>query len=137
MKEKETLTIINKIFKNVFNHENKYSLTELLEKYAFDLKLPKKVYDSTTNEETWADSINNNRFITLKNMEKRNSQEGWLLPKKDIHSLEEIINIWQSINYTTTERVVDSLNVSESDTIYGCENVYRSTDCSISIVIQK
>ena len=132
MNNKETLQVINKIFNNVFNKDNQYTLDEILEKFAFDIKLPKKVYDSTTNEETWADSINNHQFITLTNMEKKNNQEGWLLPKKDIHSLEELISIWQSINYTTTERVVDSLNVSKSDTIYGCENVYRSTDCSNS-----
>ena len=132
MKDNEALEIINKIFNNVFNKDNKYTLDEILEKFAFDVKLPKKVYDSTTNEETWADSINNSHFITLKNMEKREATKGWLLPKKDITSLEEIIKIWQNINYTTTERVNDSINVSKSDTIYGCENVYRSTDCSNS-----
>lgn len=132
MKDKEALITINKIFNNIFNKDNSYTLDELLEKFAFDIKLPKKVYDSTTNEETWADSINNSRFITLNNMEKINATKGWLLPKKDITSLEELIKIWESINYTTTERISNSLNVSKSDTIYGCENVYRSTDCSNS-----
>ena len=49
---------------NLFDENNKYSLEELLEKFAFDIKLPKQVNDSTTNEITWADSINSGKFIT-------------------------------------------------------------------------
>lgn len=129
MKEQETLKIVNEIFKIIFETENKFSLEEILEKYAFDIKLPKEVRDSTTNEITWADSINSTSFITLENMEEKDKTTGWMLPKQNITSLEEIINIWQKINYTTTERVYDSLNVSKSDTIYRCQNVYHSTDC--------
>lgn len=132
MNDSLALEIINKIFKSVFDEDNKYNLEEILEKFAFDIKLPKKVNDSTTNEETWADSINNGRFITNNNMEKRDEETGWMLPKKEINSLDELIKIWNTINYTTTERVYDSINVSKSDTIYGCENVYRSTDCNSS-----
>lgn len=132
MSEQETLKIINKIFINIFEKDNNYTLDEILEKYAFDIKLPKKVNDSTTNEETWADSIASGKFITNNNMEKKDREEGWMLEKKDIHSLEDIINIWNKINLTTTERVYDSINVAKSDTIYRSENVYRSTGCNDS-----
>lgn len=121
--------LVNKIFNNVFLVDCSFSLEEILEKFAFDIKLPKKVYDSTTNEETWADSVNSSKYITLSNMEKRDAKEGWMLEKKEIGGLDELIDIWDSINLTTTERVYDSINVSLSDTIYRCENVYRSTDC--------
>ena len=80
MNDTKALEIVNKIFIGVFDRKNIYSMDTLLEKYAFDIKLPKQVNDSTTNEVTWADSI----------------------------------------------------NVAKSDTIYRCENVYRSTDCSDS-----
>lgn len=124
--------IVNKIFMNVFDEDCKFSLDEVLEKFAFDVKLPKQVNDSITNEVTWADSINNGGFITLSNMEKYDEKNGWLLKKRDISNLEELIKIWESINLTTTERVYDSINVLKSDTIYRCENVYRSSDCSDS-----
>ncbi len=130
MSDEESLIVVNKIFKMVFNRENKMTMEELLEKFAFDVKLPKQVNDSTTNEVTWADSINSGKFITNKNMEERDTKLGWMLEKKDISSLEDIINVWNTINLTTTERVYDSINVSKSDTIYSCENVYRSTGCS-------
>ncbi len=132
MTDKKTLEIINKIFNTIFNENNSYTLEETLEKYAFDIKLPKQVNDSTTNEITWADSINSNKFITNTNMEKRDNTIGWMLPKKEITNFQELIEIWNSINLTTTERVYDSINVSKSDTIYRCENVYRCTDCSDS-----
>lgn len=132
MNEKNAQEIISKIFKCVFDREVNYSIDDVLSKYAFDIKLPKKVNDSTTNEETWADSINSGRYITLKNMENRDKTAGWMLEKKDVKSLQDLIDIWTSINLTTTERVYDSINVSRSDTIYRCENVFHSTDCSDS-----
>ena len=129
MNDNKALEIVNKIFKIVFDKDNSYSLDELLEKFAFDIKLPKQVNDSITNEITWADSINSGRFITNNNMVKKDETEGWMQPKKEINSLQELIDIWNTINLTTTERVYDSINVVKSDTIYRCENVYRSTDC--------
>ena len=132
MNDKKALEIVNVIFKNIFNRENKYTMDEILEKYAFDIKLPKQVYDSTTNEITWASSINSGKYVTNDNMEKIENERGWMIPKKKVKSLEEIINIWKSINLTTTERVYDSISVIKSDTIYECENVYRSTDCRTS-----
>ena len=129
MNDDSALEIVNKIFSNVFNTNNEHSLEELLEKFAFDVKLPKQVNDSITNEITWADSINSGKFITNKNMEKKERNKGWMLPKNNISNLEDLINIWNTINFTTTERVYDSINVSKSDTIYRCYNVYRCTDC--------
>ena len=132
MNEPKALEIVNNIFQSVFDENNPFTMDTLLEKYAFDVKLPKQVTDSTTNEITWADSIHSGRFITNKNMEKKEEDTGWMLPKVEINNLQELIDIWNTINLTTTERVYDSLNVSKSDTIYRCENVYRSTDCSDS-----
>ncbi len=129
MNDKLALEIVNKIFNNVFNKENPFSLEEVLEKFAFDVKLPKQVNDSTTGEITWADSISSGKFITLDNMEKRDVDIGWMLSKQEVHNLQDIIAIWNTINLTTTERVYDSIQVTKSDTIYRSENVYRSTDC--------
>ncbi len=132
MSDRIALDIVDKIFNNVFGENNKYSLDELLERFAFDVKLPKQVNDSTTNEITWADSVNSGRFITNSNMEKRDSTIGWMQQKKDFSNLQELIEIWNSINLTTTERVYESINVTKSDTIYRCENAYRCTGCSDS-----
>ncbi len=132
MKDREYLEIINKIFRAVFDKDNLFSLEGIWENFAFDVKLPKMVNDSTTGEITWADAINNGKFITLKNMEAKDIKNGWMVEKKDINNLDELLKIWEMINLTTTERVFDSVNVSKSDTIYRSSNVYRSTGCSDS-----
>ena len=80
MNEEKTLEIVNKIFNSIFDENNKYNLDEILEHFAFDIKLPKQVNDSITNEITWADSINNKKFITNDNMIKIDTEKGWMLP---------------------------------------------------------
>ena len=129
MTEKQALEIINKVFKNVFEKNNEFTLDEILEKFAFDIRLPKKVNDTTTGEITWANSLSSISFITNTNMEKREEQIGWMVPKRNLNTLQEIIDAWNEINLTTTERVYNSIDVAKSDTIYNCEKVYRSTDC--------
>lgn len=129
MNETKALEIVNNIFNSVFESGNPYSLDEILNKFAFDIKLPKQVNDFYTNEITWAASTNNERFITLSNMNKKDEREGWILPKQNITNLDDLLNIWYSINLVTTERVYDSIDVIKSDTIYSCRNVYHSSDC--------
>ena len=50
MNDTKALEIVNKIFKSVFDKNNSFSMDTLLEKFAFDVKLPKQVNDTTTNE---------------------------------------------------------------------------------------
>lgn len=127
MNEKQALEIINQTVLGIFEKKNPFSLQRFLEKFAFDIKLPVRVYDSTTGEETWAESMNSTRFITFKNEEAR---ETWMLPKRKVESIDDIIEIWRETNYTTTERNFGSIEVGQSDTIYESERVWRSGNCS-------
>lgn len=129
MNDKKALEIINKIFNNVYERKNENSLEQILNKYAFDIKLPREVYDSTTNEITWTESMSASRYITNQNSENRDLEKGWMLSKQEVSSLEEIIEIWKSIDYRTTERVYNSSYVIKSDPIYNSEYVYQSTNC--------
>lgn len=124
--------ITNKIFKYIFDKDNHLSIEKIKSQFAYDLDLPIEVKDSLTNELTWTNYKSSAKFIKLNNMEKIDISKGWLIPKKEVKSLEEIINIYKTINLITTERVYDSQNVTQSDTIYRCENIYNSTDCSDS-----
>ena len=129
MNKVEAKKIADKIFFSIFEKKNLFTIEEILSKFAFDIKLPIKVTDSLTGQETWAESIAPTRFITQKNMEKYDKKHGWMIKRRDINSLEDIIKIWKKINYTTTERIYNSINVAESDTIYNSENIYRCLDC--------
>ncbi len=132
MSDKDALIIIDKIFKAVFLVNNTNTLEEILNKYAFDIKLPRKVYDYITNEETYTDFDNAKVFITKDNMEKLDSTKGFMLEKKDFKSLDEIIMTWENINSITTNRCYNSTYVSKSDTIYDSSYVYNSSNCSNS-----
>ncbi len=127
MNEKQVKKMIDQIFMSIFDENNKLTLEDFMKKFAFDIKLPVTVYDSTTGEETWAESYNSTKFITFKNEEAR---EDWMLPKRNVDSIDDIIDIWHETNLTTTERNFNSLNVSQSDTIYDSENVWRSANCT-------
>ena len=129
MNDIEALDVASKIFFNIFERENPYSLEQILEKFAFDVKLPVEVKDSLTGEITWSEMPTSKGFITQNNMEKYDEKHGWMLKKRPVQSLEDVINVWNKINYTTTERIYDSMNVSKSDTIYESSNIYRSCDC--------
>lgn len=128
MNDEIALAVVQKIMVSIFGNCHDISLDDILNKYAFDIKLPEQVIDSTTGEVTWAASINPTKYITEANMEKIDNEEGWM-KKKNITSFDDIMNLWNDINYRTTERVYDSMEVIKSDTIYGCEKVYRSLDC--------
>lgn len=129
MNNKQCKQVLDEIFMGIFQRKCLMSIEEVLSEFAFDIKLPNKVIDAVDGKETWASSINSNKYISQINMQKYDEYKGWMRPKKEINSLDEILKLWNKVNYTTTERNYDSINVSKSDTIYNCENVYRSQDC--------
>jgi acyl carrier protein phosphodiesterase len=120
MNEMQVKKLIDQIFVGIFDNKFDHDLDSFMKKFAFDIKLPVMVYDSTTGEETWAESYNSTRFITFNNEEAR---EDWMLPKRNIESIDDIIEIWRETNLTTTERNFNSINTAQSDTIYDSENV--------------
>lgn len=120
--------ILDKIVGQVFGYQNPFSLEQFMQKYAFDVRLPQQVYDATNNQPTWAQSTNPTKFTTLKNAWDRANTGGWEMPKRPLNSLQDILAAWNDVNYTATEREMDSSNVAESDNTYFSENVYRSLD---------
>lgn len=128
MNNKQSKQILDEIFMEIFEQKCPLNLEQVLSEFAFDIRLPNKVIDAVDGSETWATSINSNKYITQTNMTKYDNYKGWMRPKKEISSIDEILELWNNVNYTTTERIYDSINVSKSDTIYRSENVYRSQD---------
>jgi hypothetical protein len=120
--------ILDKIVGQIFGYQNPLSLEQFAQKYAFDVRLPSQVQDSTTGEATWAASTNPTKFITLDNARKRSEIDDFMLPKREITSIQDILQAWNETNYTSTERQIESINIAESDCVYNSENVFRSTD---------
>jgi hypothetical protein len=132
MNETVAKQILDKIVGQIFGFQNPLTLEEAMKKFAFDVKLPQQVFDSTTNEPTWAQSASPAKFITMSNARKRSSVDDWILPKKPLNSLQDVIDAWADTNYMATERSIESANIAECDNIYNCENIYRSQDCGES-----
>lgn len=123
--------LLDKIVGQVFGYQNPFSLDQFAAKFAFDVRLPQQVYDTTTNEPTWASSVNPAKFI--KQETSRNLPEDYYVkPKRPINSIQDILTYWSETNDMTTERMIDSINVAKSDDVRFSENVYRSQNIESS-----
>lgn len=129
MKETDFLAVADKIFLNIFQHKSHLTLDQIRDRFAFDIKLPTMVEDSTTHETTYSAMPNVKSYMKCENTYQYDREHGWMLPKQKLTSIDEVIAIWKTINYTTTERVYDSEDVVASDPIYNCNHVYASTNC--------
>ena len=84
MNDKQLITVLNEIFIGIFNNKCFLNIDDILNEFAFDIRLPNKVIDAVDGKDTWASSINSNKFISQINMEKYENYKGWIKPKKDI-----------------------------------------------------
>ncbi len=133
MDAKKAKEILDKIVGQVFGYQNPLSLEQAMAKFAFDLRLPQQVFDSTTKEPTWAQSVNPTKFITMDNaMKYGEGKDAFMLEKRPVKTLQDIITVWAETNLTTTERQTDSIDVAESDNVYNSQMVYHSTDINFS-----
>lgn len=126
--------LLDKIVGQVFGYQNPFTLEQFLAKYAFDVRLPQKVQDSVTGEDTWAQSINPSKFMTKANTMKAgiNADGDWMLPTREVTGLADILAIWNETNYMSTERAIEAIDIAESDNIYNSEKIFRSQDVHFS-----
>ncbi len=124
--------ILDQICANVFGYKNPFTPEQFLQKFAFDVRLPKEIADSTDGTKTWAQSINPTKFITLTNARKRVDVDDWIIPKRPLNTMEDILSAWNETNYAATERQLESDHIFESDNIYNSQYVYRSMDMHFS-----
>lgn len=128
MNEAKAKEIVDKVIGQIFGYQNPLTLDQVFQKFAFDVRLPQQVFDAGTNKPTWAQSTNPTKFITMQNAWDRQDAGGWDMPKKPLNNLQDILTAWQDINFTATERHIDSQNFAQSDNVYFSENIYRCTD---------
>lgn len=126
--EKQLKEILDNIVGNIFGYKNPFTTEQFMQKFTFDVRLPKQTNDSTTGEVTWAQSLAPSKFITMKNAEKRTVETDWIANKRQLDSMADILAAWNDTNYMTTERHIESINFHQSDNIYNSENVFRSQD---------
>jgi hypothetical protein len=128
MNATEAKQILDKIIGQICGYQNPLSLEQFMQKFAFDVRLPQQVFDSTDNSPTWASSTNPTKFIKMDTARAKYAENDGFREKRPINNLQELLAMWNDINYFTTEREIESLNVGESDCVLKSENVYRSQD---------
>lgn len=133
MTHAEAQNVLNKIIEQIFGFANPLTLDQFMKKFAFDVRLPQAVVDFTDGSTTWASSTNPTKFVEMKKARSLTVGDAgpdtdFMRPKRSLKSIQDILDAWSELNYTTTERYVDCLNVSESDNICRSENVFRSQD---------
>lgn len=130
MTEIEAKQVLDNIVEQVFKIKNPLSLDQFRDKFAFDVKIPMRVYDSTTNEETWIrDATNSGKYMTFNNVLKHDAEQGdFMQPAISNPDINTLLLAWRKNNFTATEKYVESINIGKSDGINGCENVYMSLD---------
>lgn len=129
MDEKQAMEMVNKTFTNIFGKKSPFTLEQILQKFAFDVKLPQQVMDTTSKQITWTSCLHASKYITQARMEQYDEARGWMIPKQEIHTLEDLLQVWKKTNYTTTERAYDCINIAQCDPLYRCQNAFRCTDC--------
>lgn len=128
MGDPKLLEILEKVSGTVFGFKNPFTPEQFMQKFAFDVRLPKQTTDSTTGETTWAQSLAASKYMTIDNIRKKSGETDWIMPKKAINELHDILAAWQENNFMATERKIESINVHESDNVYFSDTVYRSQD---------
>lgn len=137
MTEAEVQDVLDKIIGRVFGFQNPLKVDQFMKKFAFDVRLPQAVVDAVDGKTTWASSTNPTKFVSMKNAREMEiggagPNTDFMRPKRQLKTIQDILNAWNEIGFMTTERYTDCLNVSESDSIFRSENVYRSQDVSDS-----
>ncbi len=133
MTPQQAQALLDKVIGQIFGYQNPLTLEQFMQKFTFDVRLPQQVFDSFDGSETWAQSTNPTRFVKMTNARgleigEASSKTDFLRPKRALTNIQDILSAWNEINFTTTERYKDSINVSQSDNIYSSENVFRSQD---------
>jgi len=126
MTHEDAQKILDDIIAQIFGYKNPWDLQAYMEKHAFDVRLPLRVNDFVTGNETWVTSINPTRFRNFSDMIKEDKD--LMQPKKDIKNIEDVLKAWEDTNWFASERQLKSLNILESDDIRGSENIFRSQD---------
>ncbi len=133
MTEREAQELLDKIVGQVLGYQNVLSLEQFMQKFTFDVRLPQPVVDATDGSRTWSQSVNPVRFVSMIHAREleiagAGPDTDFLRPARRLSSVDDIMAAWNEVNFTTSERLIDSLNVAQSDNIYFSENVFRSQD---------
>lgn len=125
MDKQKAKQIADYIFKDVFGVDNMFPLEDLQKKFAFDIPLPQKVVSALSKKDTWTNSPDE-KIASQEDIADRFKKDEWLIKKRPIKSIEDILKAWEEVNYLTGEKYINSKDAMESDGIYNSSSIYHS-----------
>ena len=127
MKSEKAIEIAKKILKQVFGRETGFSLKEIEKKFGFDIPFPSKRKCQLSGENTWIFSAEKEfKIASQQAIAERFKKDEWVMPRKPVKSVDDILRYWREINYLTAEKQINSKEVSFSDGVYDSFGVYKS-----------
>lgn len=128
MNEAHAKTILDETVGQIFGYQNPLNLDQAMTRFAFDVRLPQQVFDSISGEPTWVAALGQGRYMTMDEVRRRLHSTDELRPHRDLQSIDQVLGVWDEINYASSERQIASTNVAECDGVYHSDMVYRSID---------
>ncbi len=133
MDQNQAQIISNVIIKDIFGPNVSFTLEEIKKRFTSGIPLPEKLNCSISGEEVFLyDPQPSYKIISENSYTKIAESDGWIKPKKSIKNIEELLKHWEEINYMSGSKVISSKEVSESDSITSCSNIFGSTLISSS-----
>ncbi len=126
MDESKAKGIADFVFKDVFGRENRFSLDEIRDRFAFDIELPRKVKDDMSGDPTWMSGNRAAKVMSTDIIVQQSKKDVWMKPKKKIRTITDLFSDWDEIAYFASEKMLDSSDTAECDDIYRSTSVYHS-----------
>lgn len=126
MDDTKVREITNYIFKDIFGVESNCSLSELREKFAFDIPSVEKAICSLSGIDTWTFSKESEKVASPDAIAKRFKEDEWMRKKQEFNTIEDMLKAWEEINYITGEKYINSKEVRQSDGVYNSAYVFQS-----------
>ncbi len=115
------------LYKDIFGREYSGSFSEAKAKFAFDIPLPKKITCALSGKPTWSFSAESNKIASQHAIADAFKKDEWMRTEKPLRSIDDILKAWNTINFITGEKYINSTEVTESDGVYNSREIFQST----------
>ncbi len=133
MNDEQALQIANLIAKDIFGRDLGLSLADIERLLTKGIDLPQVLVCSRTQAPVYMyDPQPEQKVISEAAFMEQAGKDDWMMPKKDINSINDFLAAWQDANYMKGDKHVESQDVAKSDSVISSQGVYMSTLISSS-----
>lgn len=125
MDEERIKQIVGYIFKDVLGVDKPFTIADIKDQFGMDIPTVKKVKCALSGEDTWSFS-KSGQVASQAAIAEKFKQDEWMLKKRNLGSMEDILSAWKEIDYSTGEKYISSTDISESDGVYNSDSVFQS-----------